>query len=289
MTWSREVMWCAPWRGAGPESTGVLLAGRRPGGGPPRRRSRPWSARPCGPRRSGCTGWTRQRRGPAGWSGSPCKKAEKLTQPLLVWASVRTILALRMRAACCRTTRPSAPRRGRPRRTPRPRGRRGAPRWGRRGSTSVGLDASEELVGQPVREVEVVGSARVLAGVVTQLEELLDVGVPRLEVDAGRALAPAALVDRWTEESSVRSHGTMPLERPFVPRMRAPLPRTREKAMPMPPANFEAAPPAVALVDRVELVARRVDEVARAHLRVPGARVEQRRAARQVARPAIRR
>ena len=37
---------------------------------------------------------------------------------------------------------------------------------------------------------------RLVAGVVAQLEELLDVGVPRLEVDAAGALALAALVHR---------------------------------------------------------------------------------------------
>ena len=60
----------------------------------------------------------------------------------------------------------------------------------------VGLDPAHELVRDPVGQVEVVRAAGVLAGVVAQLEELLDVGVPRLEVDAGGALAPAALVDR---------------------------------------------------------------------------------------------
>ncbi len=37
-------------------------------------------------------------------------------------------------------------------------------------------------------------AAGLVAGVVAQLEELLDVRVPRLDVHAGRALAPAALI-----------------------------------------------------------------------------------------------
>ena len=61
---------------------------------------------------------------------------------------------------------------------------------------AVRLDALHEQVGDPVGEVEVVRAARLVAGVVAQLEELLDVGVPRLQVHAGRALALAALVHR---------------------------------------------------------------------------------------------
>ncbi len=43
-----------------------------------------------------------------------------------------------------------------------------------------------------------------------------------------------------TDESSVRSHGTMPLDRPLVPVIRLPLARTRCQATPMPPANFDS-------------------------------------------------
>ena len=75
----------------------------------------------------------------------------------------------------------------------------------------------------------------------------------------------------------------MPLDWPLVPRISAPAradPRERD-----PDAAGELRQLrdlAVAGVDRVEVVARAVDEVARRHLRVPGAGVEQRRAARQV-------
>ena len=53
-----------------------------------------------------------------------------------------------------------------------------------------------EQVRNPVGRVHVVGAAPVVAGVLAQLEELLDVEVPGLEVGADRALALAALVHR---------------------------------------------------------------------------------------------
>jgi hypothetical protein len=56
--------------------------------------------------------------------------------------------------------------------------------------------AFHEQVGNPVRRVHVVRAPAVVAGVLAQLEELLDVEVPALEVRADRALALAALVDR---------------------------------------------------------------------------------------------
>ena len=43
-----------------------------------------------------------------------------------------------------------------------------------------------------------------------------------------------------TELSSVFSHGTMPFEWPFVPRISEPLARTRVYDSPMPPAYFES-------------------------------------------------
>ena len=57
-------------------------------------------------------------------------------------------------------------------------------------------DALHEQVGNPVRGVHVVRAAAVVAGVLAQLEELLDVEVPGLEVGADGALALAALVHR---------------------------------------------------------------------------------------------
>ena len=56
-------------------------------------------------------------------------------------------------------------------------------------------DPLHEQVGHPVGGVHVVRAAAVVAGVLAQLEELLDVEVPGFEVGADRALALAALVD----------------------------------------------------------------------------------------------
>ena len=56
--------------------------------------------------------------------------------------------------------------------------------------------ALHEQVGNPVRRVHVVGAAAVVAGVTTELKEVFDVVVPRLEVGAAGATALTALVDR---------------------------------------------------------------------------------------------
>ena len=53
-----------------------------------------------------------------------------------------------------------------------------------------------EQVGHPVGGVHVVGAATVVAGVLAQFEELLDVAVPGFQIPADRALALAALVHR---------------------------------------------------------------------------------------------
>ena len=57
-------------------------------------------------------------------------------------------------------------------------------------------DAPHEQVGDPVGGVHVVRAPAVVAGVLAQLQELLQVEVPALQVGAHRALALAALVDR---------------------------------------------------------------------------------------------
>ena len=64
------------------------------------------------------------------------------------------------------------------------------------GPLPVLLDALHEQVGDPVGEVQVVGPAGVVAGVVTQLQEVLDVGMPGFEVHTRRTFATSALVDR---------------------------------------------------------------------------------------------
>ena len=56
-------------------------------------------------------------------------------------------------------------------------------------------DPAHEQVGHPVGRVHVVRAAAIVAGVLAQFEELLDVEVPGLEIGAHRALALAALVD----------------------------------------------------------------------------------------------
>jgi hypothetical protein len=125
--------------------------------------------------------------------------------------------------------------------------------------------------------------AGVLARVVSQLEELLDVRVPRLQVDAGGPLAPAALVHRG-------DRGVQRLEERHYPVGRAVGAADQRPPRPDPgPADAdpagELAQPGhlrVTVVDRAKVVARRVDEEAGRHLRVAGARVEQGRRARQV-------
>jgi hypothetical protein len=56
--------------------------------------------------------------------------------------------------------------------------------------------ALHEQVRHPVGSVHVVGAAAIVAGVLAQLEEFLDIAVPGFQVGADRALALAALVDR---------------------------------------------------------------------------------------------
>ena len=108
-------------------------------------------------------------------------------------------------------------------------------------------------------------------------------GVPRLQVDAGRALAAAALVDRGDRgvERPEERHDAVGLAVGAADQ-RAPRPDAGERD-PDPAGELrQLRHLGVAGVDRVEVVTRAVDEVARRHLGVPGAGVEQRRAAGQV-------
>ena len=59
----------------------------------------------------------------------------------------------------------------------------------------VGFHALHKEVGNPVGEVQVVGAARAVAGVLAEFEEAVDIRVPWLEVHAAGALALATLVD----------------------------------------------------------------------------------------------
>ena len=116
-----------------------------------------------------------------------------------------------------------------------------------------------------------------------QLEELLDVGVPGLEVDAGRALAAAALVDggdRAVEGLEPRHDavgqtvGALDERCPCADAVPGDADAAGELR--------EPGDVGVALVDALEAVLGRVEQIARRHLRVAGARVEQRRARREV-------
>ena len=127
----------------------------------------------------------------------------------------------------------------------------------------IGLDAPHEQIRDPVREVEVVGPARLVAGVVAQREERLDVGVPGLEVDARRALALAALVDRGDR----RVERLQPRHDPA----RVPVGALDQRAARPDPVVRQADPARelrqqrhvrVALVDRLEVVGRRVEQEA---------------------------
>ena len=120
------------------------------------------------------------------------------------------------------------------------------------------------------------GAAGVVAGVVAQLEEVLDVGVPGLEVDAGRALAPAALVDggdRGIEGLEPRHDAvgqTVGARDEAVLRTDA-VPGDADAAREL----RELGDVGVALVDAFEAVFGRVEQVAARHLGVGGPRVEQ--------------
>ena len=56
-------------------------------------------------------------------------------------------------------------------------------------------DALHEEIGNPVGRVHVVRAAAIVAGVLPELQEFLDVEVPGLEIAAHRALALAPVVD----------------------------------------------------------------------------------------------
>ncbi len=147
----------------------------------------------------------------------------------------------------------------------------------------VGLDPLHEQVGNPHRRVHVVGAAALVAGVAAQLEEVLDVVVPRLEVGAGRAAALAAAVDR-------HRHVVGDLEeRHHALALDARAGDARAGAADVRPVVAEPARPLRQLgvvAERLEDVAEVVldgRQVARRQLRPRRAGVEQRRRRRHVA------
>jgi hypothetical protein len=72
-----------------------------------------------------------------------------------------------------------------------------------------------------------VGAAGLVAGVVAQLQEVLDVGVPGSRYTQAAPLRLPPWLTAATEESSVFSHGTMPLLWPLVDLISEPRERTR--------------------------------------------------------------
>ena len=64
------------------------------------------------------------------------------------------------------------------------------------GPVTVFAHALDQQIGHPVRRIHVVGSAAFVAGILAQLQELLDVQVPAFQVGTHRAFTLAALVDR---------------------------------------------------------------------------------------------
>ena len=148
----------------------------------------------------------------------------------------------------------------------------------------VVLDPAHELIGHPVRQVQVVGATGMVAGGVLQFQELLDVGVPRLEIHACSTLAPAALVHR--------RHRRVERLEPRHDAVRQAIGAADQRAArPHPvPAHPDAAGElrqlgdvGIAVVDAFERIGGAVEQVARRHLRVSRAGVEQRGRRRQVA------
>ncbi len=147
----------------------------------------------------------------------------------------------------------------------------------------VGLDTLHEQVRHPVGQVQVVRTARFVTGVVTQLEEILDVGVPGFQVHTGRALSLAALVHR--RHGGI--HGLQPRHDAVgmtVGRLDQRTTRTHAAV-----ADADAAAElgklrdvAVLGVDRLQRILRRIQQEARGQLLMRGTGVEQRRAGRQV-------
>ncbi len=58
----------------------------------------------------------------------------------------------------------------------------------------IGFDAAHKDIRDPVREVQVVRPSGLVPRVVTQLEKIFDVGVPRFEINAACAFSFAALI-----------------------------------------------------------------------------------------------
>ena len=158
-----------------------------------------------------------------------------------------------------------------------------APRRARTASTARRLDhALHEQVGNPVRRVHVVRAAALVAGVAAQIEEVLDVVVPGLEIGAGRAAPLAAAVDRHGDVVGdlQERHDALALDLGALD--------ARAGAADVRPVVAEPARP----LRELRVVAERLEDVrevvldrrqvARRELRVRRAGVEQRRRRRHV-------
>ncbi|MNX86842.1 hypothetical protein D3C86_1187410 [compost metagenome] len=140
----------------------------------------------------------------------------------------------------------------------------------------VRLDPAHEEIGDPEGEVEVVGPALLGARVVPQLEEGLDVRVPGLHVDRRSPLALATLIHRMhrriehlEERHQAAAHPVVALDE--GPRAAHGSPVDPDPARPL----GEAGAVGVGLVDPLQRVVAHRQQVARGHLRVAGARVEE--------------
>ena len=67
--------------------------------------------------------------------------------------------------------------------------------WIKEGPDAVFIDAAHKEVRNPVGQIQIVGTAGLFAGIVAKFEELLNIGMPRLQIDTRRALPFPALVD----------------------------------------------------------------------------------------------
>lgn len=132
-------------------------------------------------------------------------------------------------------------------------------------------------------DVEIVGTARLIPCIVPELEEVLDVGMPRLQIDARRPSASPPLIDGRDR----RIEGSQPGDDAVGEAVRPPDEAAlRSDAGPGDPDAArelgELGDIGVALVDTVEAVVRGVEEVAARHLRVSRPGIEQGRARREV-------
>ena len=135
-----------------------------------------------------------------------------------------------------------------------------------------------EQVRHPIGDIQMVGAARIVAGVVAKFEEGFDIGVPGLQIHAGGAFALAALVDRrdggvqglQPGHDAIRETVGGADQRPFGAH---PVPGDADAA-----GKFrQQGDVLVLVVHTFQRIGRRVEQEAARELLVQRARVEQRR------------